>query len=184
MCIMKMLSRFIVLWLLATSSLAFAQSDGNSAAHRSGHLLDRSDQERPMLLSAHLVLPYRYFGFGGFPIGLGATFYIPLVKNGFIPPVNDEFGIDFGADAFFFPGYRYTFLLWIPVSLLWTFHFTDTFAAYAKLGVALRFWPGDPYPFLPDFIGALGLNWMFSRSVGLRAEVGYPGFKIGLLFAF
>ena len=97
---------------------------------------------------------------------------------------DNEFGIDFGADAIFFAGARNGFALWVPVSLLWTFHFTDTFAAYVKAGVALRFWPGDPLPIYPDFVGAIGLNWMFARSVGLRVEAGYPGLKVGLLFAF
>ncbi len=171
-----------VLVLSTMSTMAFADEGDN--AHRPGFLLDSSPQSRPMLLSVHGVLPYSRFGAGGFPLGAGVSFYIPIVRDGFIPPVNDEFGIDFGADAFFFAGYRNFFGLWIPVSVLWTFHFTDTFAAYVKAGVALRFWPGEPAPFYPDFVGAVGLNWMFARSVGLRVELGYPGLKVGLLFAF
>ncbi len=179
---MKTFVRSALASVLLLSSMVLAHEDDN--AHRPGFLLDSSAQSRPVLLSVHAVLPYNHFGRGGFPLGVGASLYIPILHNGFIHPVNDEFGIDFGADAIFFTGYRNPFGLWIPVSLLWTFHFTDTFAAYVKAGVALRFWPGDPFPLYPDFVGAIGLNWMFARSVGLRVEAGYPGLKVGLLFAF
>ena len=178
---MKNFARSALVSVLLLSSMALAQEDNS---HRSGYLLDSSPQFRPFLLSVHGVLPYSHFGLGGFPLGVGASFYIPLIANGFIPPVNDEFGLDFGADAIFFTGYRNVFALWIPVSVLWTFHFTNTFSAYVKAGVALRFWPGDPLPLYPDFVGAIGLSWMFSPNVGLRAEAGYPGLKLGLLFAF
>lgn len=179
---MKTIVRTALACFLVCSSLALA--DGDDQAHRPGFLLDSSSQSRPLLLSVHGVLPYGHFGYGGFPLGVGASLYIPLVRDGFIRPVNDEFGLDFGADAIFFTGSRNVFALWVPVSVLWTFHFTDTFAAYVKAGVALRFWPGDALPLYPDFVGAIGLNWMFARSVGLRVEAGYPGIKVGLLFAF
>lgn len=189
---MKNLLRVGLLSVVLASSFAFAQEGdapavegGGSGMRRSGYLLDRSDQERPMLLAIHAVLPYGSFFWGGFGLGVGGTFYIPLVKNGFIPPVNDEFGIDFGADLMFWPGYFAGVSISIPVSVLWTFHFTDTFAAYAKAGIALRIWPGFTGGALwPDGVGAVGLNWMFSKGMGLRAEVGYPGLKVGLLIAF
>ena len=189
---MKNLIRLGFLSAVIASSAAFAQEEGSSSGgsgmRRSGYLLDASAQTRPMRLAIHAVLPYAHFGYGGFPIGVGGVFYIPLVHNGFIPPLNDEFGIDFGADIVLFLGYTYPFALWVPVSALWTFHITDTFAAYAKVGIALRIWPGYLGGFggavWPDFTSAVGLNWMFSKSFGLRAEVGYPGIKVGILLTF
>ena len=185
---MKTSTRLVLLSLVVVSSLSFADepaaAEGGSGMRRSGYLLDASSHDRDMKLAIHAVLPYAHFGYGGFPIGVGAVFYIPLVKDGFIPPVNDEFGIDFGADAVFFLGYSYPFALWIPVSALWTFHITDTFAAYAKVGIALRIWPGYVNAVFPDFTTAVGLNWMFSKGFGLRAELGYPGIKVGILLAF
>lgn len=181
---MKTSRALALLATLVLSTSAFADGDTGEGLRRPGFLLDRSSHPRPLLLAVHGIVPLGYFGRGGFPVGVGATFYLPLVKDGFIPPVNDEFGIDFGVDAFFFPGYRNGFALFVPVTVLWTFHFTDTFAAYAKVGAALRFWPGFDQPVFPDFVSALGLNWFFARSVGLRVELGYPGAKVGLLFAF
>ena len=180
---MKNLTRLALLSAVLASSAAFAQDGGGM--HRSGYLLDGSPQERSTRLALFAVLPYGYFGIGGFPIGVGGTFYIPLVKDGFIPPVNDEFGIDFGSDVVFFLGFRNPFALWIPVSVLWTFHFTDNFAVYAKAGVALRIWPGYLNQSVwPDFTTAIGLNFMLNKSFGLRAEAGYPGIKLGILLNF
>ncbi len=185
---MKNFARATLVGLLTLSSAAFAHDDQVDLHHHhhEGTLLDSSSQSRHLLLSVHGVLPYGHFRYGGFPLGAGVSLYIPLVSNGFIPPVNDEFGIDFGADAIFFAGNRNdsnVFALWVPVSVLWTFHFTQNFSAYLKAGVALRFWPGDSLPVYPDFVGAVGLSWMFAHSVGLRVEAGYPGIKVGLLFA-
>jgi hypothetical protein len=184
---MRNLTRLAFLSVVAASSLAFAQEGeggGGGGMRRSGYLLDASPQQRDMRLAIHAVLPYGYFGFGGFPFGVGATFYIPLVKDGFIPPLNDEFGIDFGADVVLFFGRVSPFALWIPVSVLWTFHFTDKFALYAKAGVALRIWPGYINAVFPDFTTAVGLNFMISKGFGLRAEAGYPGIKLGILLNF
>ncbi|MDP1821741.1 MAG: hypothetical protein Q8L48_00795 [Archangium sp.] len=184
---MKNLTR-VALLAVVVSSLAFAEDEapppesGGSGMRRSGFLLDASSHERPMLLGIHAILPYGHY-YGGFGIGAGASFYIPLVKDGFIPPVNDEFGIDFGADATIFFYYA-PFSLTIPVCALWTFHITDKFAAYAKVGIALKIHPGWISPVFPDWVSVVGINYMFSSSFGLRAEAGYPGFKAGILFAF
>lgn len=178
---MKNLTRLALLSAVIASSAAFAQE----GMHRPGYLLDSAPQERSTRLALFAVLPYGHFRFGSFPIGVGGTFYIPLVKDGFIPPVNDEFGIDFGADIVFYLGYSNPFALWIPVSVLWTFHILDNLQVYAKAGVALRIWPGELGQVVwPDFITAVGLNFMLSKSFGLRAEAGYPGIKLGIVLNF
>ena len=180
---MRNLTRLAFLSAVFVSSLALAQEgDGGGGMRRSGYLLDASPQERDMKLAVHAIVPYGHF-YGGFGIGAGANFYIPLVKDGFIPPVNDEFGIDFGADLVFFFYYA-PFSITLPVCALWTFHITDKFSAYVKLGVSLKIHPGWAFPVYPDFVSMVGLNFMLSKSFGLRAEAGYPGLRLGVLFAF
>jgi hypothetical protein len=158
-----------------------------------GALLDASEQERPQMLSFFAGLPYGYL-FYGFPIAVGARYYIPILKNGFIPPVNDEFGIEFGADFSFFLG-RQSFLpfLGLPVEVLWRFHFTENFDAYAKLGLALRFGFGSYYNGFNtvsgvgvdiDPVSAVGLVYKLSSNIALRAEVGYPWIKVGIGILF
>lgn len=185
---MKNLIRLGFLSAVIASSLAFAQDEepvvdsGGSGMRRSGYLLDASEHSRPMLLGIHAIIPYGHF-YGGFGIGAGASFYIPLVKDGFIPPVNDEFGIDFGADLVLFFYYA-PFSITFPVCALWTFHITDKFSAYAKVGISLKIHPGWFNPVFPDFVSVAGINFMISKGFGLRAEAGYPGIKLGILLAF
>ena len=68
-----------------------SSSSGTSLTHQPGGLFDTaSGKQRPMLLSVFAGLPYAYYGYG-FGFGIGARFYLPLVQDGFIPQINDEF---------------------------------------------------------------------------------------------
>ena len=105
----------------------------------SGSLLDRSPQHRSQMLSVFLGLPYGYFYYGGFPFGLGGRYLIPILHDGFIPAVNDSFSIEFGVDFSGVLGRTFYPVLSIPVEVMWQFHFTPKFSAYAKVGIALEF---------------------------------------------
>lgn len=160
-------------------------SSGGSGIHAQGALLDASPQEsRSMILSVHGTLPYGHIGLGYFPIGGGASFYIPLVKNGFISKLNDEFGIDFGADVVAYLGYTYPLSIYVPVGVQWKFHILENLEVYAKLAFLARIWFGNPIPFWPDVNAAVGAHYMFSKGFGVKAEIGYPGVRIGVVFAF
>ena len=164
---------------------AEGSSSGGGGIRGQGGLLDASTYDsRPMMLSIHGTLPYGHFGFGGFPIGGGASFYIPLVKNGFISKLNDEFGLDFGVDVVAYLGYTYPLSIYIPVGVQWKFHILEKLEVYAKLAFLARLWFGNPIPFWPDVNGAVGLHYMFSKGFGLKLEVGYPGVRFGVVLAF
>lgn len=167
------------------------KSDSPSAStfHQSGALLDKSPQKRPMILSFFAGLPYGYYYYG-FPFGVGARFGIPIVHDGFLPMLNDSFGIEFGADLYGVAGARFYPTLGLPVELYWAFHFTKNFAAYAKVGAVLEF-NFVPYActaigcrayslVTASPIGNVGLIWHFSQKLSLRAEAGYPWIKVGL----
>ncbi|MBL8916600.1 MAG: hypothetical protein JNM17_38220 [Archangium sp.] len=167
-------------------------SDTPSSAtfRQSGALLDRNPQKRNMMISVFVGFPYGYYYYG-FPFGVGGRFLIPILHDGFIPPVNDSFGIEFGADlsgvlgAYFYP------TIGLPVEVYWQFHFTSKFSAYAKAGVVIEF---NPVPYTCNGngicrgyvsaspIGNLGLIYKFSEKVSFRAEAGYPWIKVGLGF--
>src|SRR5690242_11393234 len=77
--------------------------DGDSAFRQRDGLLDVSGKTRKQMLSFFAGIPWGGYlgygyGYGGFPLDLGARYYIPIVHNGFIPQINDSFGIEFGAD--------------------------------------------------------------------------------------
>jgi hypothetical protein len=181
----------IVLAIALASSVASA-----NAFKESGGLLDRTEQTRPQMLSFFLGVPYAFGYYGGLPVSIGARYYIPIAHNGFIPPVNDEFGIEFGADFGFFLG-RPVFLpiIGLPVEVMWNFHFTSKFAAYAKLGIALNVSIGERYDLFggyvgsgigvyPSLIGGAGIIYSLNDSISLRAEVGYHGLKGGIGITF
>ncbi|MFO0599640.1 MAG: hypothetical protein U0228_30315 [Myxococcaceae bacterium] len=195
---MKTVHLFTALALAGTiSTAAFAEDPpppppppeegggSGSGIRAQGGLLDASNYDsRPMILSVHGLLPYGHFGIGYFPIGVGASFYIPIVKNGFIPKLNDEFGIDFGADFVFYLGSAYPFSLYLPVGVQWKFHILEKLEAYAKIGFLAQIWFGYTTPFLPWPYGMVGIHYWFSKNFGLKAEVGYPGIRAGVVFAF
>jgi len=179
---MKFMSKLVLVIALSASSMAFANK-----LKEPGALLDESEKtDRPMQLSVHGTLPWG--GYYGWAAGAGAGLYIPLVKNGFISKLNDEFGIDFGVDALFHFGFTQPFDLLIPVGVRWQFHMLDNLELYAKLGVEVSLWfgAGAPgyglyyWPVRPMF--QVGAQWMFSQKVGLKLEIGYPGLRFGVLF--
>ncbi len=158
-----------------------------NALKESDALLDESEKSgRPMVLSVHGYLPYHSFWGGYFPIGGGASFYIPLVHNGFIGKLNDEFGIDFGADAVARIGSAYPFSLHIPVAAQWKFHLLPQLEVYAKLGIQVDLWFGAigrfGWPVWP--IAAVGANYFFSKSFGVKLELGSAGARLGVVFGF
>ena len=184
----------VAVTLMATPVLAEDEKpveSGDSGYRQRGALLDRSPQRRSQMLSIFLGLPYGYFYYG-FPFGLGGRYLIPILHDGFIPALNDEFSIEFGADLSGAVGNRVFYpTLGIPVEVMWNFHFTQKFAAYVKAGVVLEInfvsyvctvgtlcrgvVSASP-------IGNIGLMYKFSDKISFRAEAGYPWIKVGLGF--
>jgi hypothetical protein len=175
--------------LLANEQVAHAQ-----ATEEPGGLKDPSPQQRPMMLSFFTGIEYGYYAYYGFPLNVGGRFYIPLVQNGFIPSLNDEFGIEFGLDFnFTFVSNTYSYYhsstvvgLAFPVEAMYDFHFTRTFDAYVKAGFQFG---SDFSDYLHDgfyfgFISAVGLRLKITEGMFFRAEAGYPWIKAGLGFAF
>jgi hypothetical protein len=173
-----------------------AGSDTPSGAtfRQGGALLDRSPQRRPFTISVFAGAPYAYYYYG-VPFGVGGRFMIPIVHDGFIPPLNDSFGIEFGADLYGTYGVdrRFYTTFGLPVEVYWQFHFTSKFSAYVKVGAVLEF-NFVPYTVCapgavvcrgyvyPSPIGNAGIIFRFTKTVSFRAEAGYPWVKIGFGF--
>jgi hypothetical protein len=204
------LKGWLVLGVLFSSLVAFAKDEpppppppppppaeessssnaGGGGLNGTDGLFDASSKSnRKQMLSFFLGLPYGgayYSGLygGGFPFGVGARFYLPIVANGFIPSLNDSFGIEFGADAnFYFGGYGGTsYGFAIPVEARWNFHLLPKVEAYGKLGFALGFYiPAfGNLSFYPYAIAQVGIMYMITPTIALRAEVGYPHIKVGI----
>lgn len=178
--------------VLVTPSVARADEAADessaSAVRQSGGLLDRSSQSRDQMFSV-FASPTWFLGFG---IGVGARYTLPIVNEGFIPALNDSVELEFGGDASMggWAGYSYT--TFTPAAeARWTFHITDQFSAYGKLGL------GWTFAFANDstFGSTYGVGWLYwmagpgvlyklNDSIALRAEISNYGLRAGVGFAF
>lgn len=181
--------------LLLACSLAAAPANAEESAVRSsGGLLDASTHKRPMLLSFFAGVPHAYWYYAGFPFGVGARFYIPLAHDGFIPKVNDEFGLEFGADFAGVAAGAFYGIFSLPIEVMWRFHMVDRLSLYAKLGAAIEFGVTGYYCSYgvcrngvgvgAQPIGNVGLIFMATKTIALRLEAGYPWVKAGIGIAF
>ncbi|MGQ0506856.1 MAG: hypothetical protein ACT4TC_16210 [Myxococcaceae bacterium] len=171
------------------SSPVFAQDEAppsgdgeQSVTRKPGALFDTSVKDRPMMLSGFVGLPF--FGIG---FGLAPRFSVPIVKEGFIPTLNDWVDIEFGFDLNFHLGPAVSF---VPaVEGRWNFQITPEFAAYGKAGFGIGYWGYTglgltPYSGLYGYpIVAVGLLYKIG-GVFLRAEGGVPWVKVGVGIPF
>ncbi len=165
---------------------------GGSAMRQGDGLFDTSSHHRSMMVSGFVGLPYGFYGgcYGGYcggsiGFGLGGRFYIPIMHDGFVPAINDEFGIEFGIDfmpEFFNGGSIFAFD--IPVQVMYDVHLVPKFDVYAKLGIAPAFYFGTYSGFYPYsiFAASVGLRFRVTDSLYLRAEAGWPMLMVGLGF--
>jgi hypothetical protein len=180
-------------WLFIASA-ASAQDGG-------GSIKDRSAHTRPMSISAMLYLSPWY---NGLATGVVGRFEIPIVPDGFIPAINDQFSLEPSLGL----GYRswdrgwnyngrnddLTFFDITPaLYATWSFHINPKFRPYAAIGLGytIGIWMNDDdYDDDVDVDASdfyvdttVGLFWNFSEYVWLRAELGWGGPKVGLAFA-
>jgi len=175
---------------MLTSSVSAQEADGGGAMRQPGAFFDTTPQQRPMMISAFTGIHYGYYAAYGFPLAIGGRFYVPLVHGGFLPSVNDEFGIEPGLDfTFTFLSSIYdestVFGFGVPVDAVWDFHITSSFDAYAKLGFVF----GNVFSdfgyggFWWTIRSAVGMRLKLSDAVYFRAEVGWPALLAGFGFA-
>lgn len=174
-----LLSATLALGTLATSTEAKAKNY-IERPHRGA---------RPKLLDLH-VGGVGYYGGGGlFGVRLG----IPLLKNGFIPDLNNTLHIVLGADMFLsrWYGERYDygrFGLHIPILVNWELYFAKEWSGFVEIGPALTFFPAyrdyDAYwgwrRTYGILAGGIGARFHFSKKSALVFRLGSPVVSLGL----
>jgi hypothetical protein len=150
---------------------------------------DSSPHLRPQMISVFTGFQFGHFAGFGFPMMLGGRYYIPIVPDGFLPSVNDEFALEFGLDL------NFTFLsdiyadsvlfgFGVPAEAVWDFHFSPKFDAYGKVGFVFGSAFNSGYGgFWWDFRTHVGIRLKLNDVMYFRAEVGYPTIMAGLGFA-
>ena len=138
-------------------------------------------------------------------IGVGAMvrYEIPIVKNGFIPAINDQFSLEpalglgwqRGYDSYCHRvgdcgAYGERGIITPAIYGVWSFHITSKFRPYAAIGMGVDIGidsDDDWYYHNTSnfcFDTAVGMFYRFSAPVGLRAEIGSGGPKVGFAFYF
>jgi hypothetical protein len=151
----------------------------------------------------HVVLgfiePPGYAAGTGF--GLGFRGAIPIVRNGFVPSINNSVAIGFGADFARYGRGDYCVdggplpncnrvradgfnEFYFPVVLQWNFFLSRNWSVFGEPGVALNYhaWNGPRRLDVDPFIFFLGGRYHFSDKVTLTMRIGYPAFSVGASF--
>jgi len=115
-------------------------------------------------------------------VGAGIRVGIPIVRQGFIPSLNDNVAISVGVDFLNWPspGYEVTGVV-IPVMLQWNFFLTRHWSLFGEGGVAFQDWfarraNGDDQTFFVwPGLGA-GARYYFNTDnhTALVLRVGFP----------
>lgn len=151
----------------------------------------------------HLVLgfiePPGYAAGTGFGAGFRGS--IPIVRNGFVPSINNSVAIGFGVDFARYGRGDYCRNggplpdcdrvradgfneFYFPVVMQWNFFLSRNWSVFGEPGVALNYhaWDGPTRLDVDPFIFFLGGRYHFSDKVTLTMRIGYPAFSVGCSF--
>ncbi len=178
---------------LATAAIpSFAYAD--STIKEPGQHLDYHVEIEP-----HGVLGLAYWDFGPYGtlgFGGGARFSIPICKNCFIPKINNNVAISFGADFVAYPFGNGSFVftdIYLPVAMQWNFFIHKKWTIAGEFGFApvvgafydYGYCGGGPgcrnWWIYPD--AGFVARYHFNERVALTMRLGFPEFfNIGVSF--
>lgn len=184
----------LVACIVALAGVTGAQAQ-EGTTRGPGGIRDTSPQARPQNLSVMAFIPWWY----GIGIGAMARYEIPIVKDGFIPAINDQFSLepslalsytrDYGYYGYYGRDLRAKSINIAPaLYAMWSFHVTSKFRPYATIGLgySIGIEVGDVNwsPNYFYFDSAIGMFYRFSPAVAFRGELGAQGPKAGFSFYF
>jgi hypothetical protein len=162
----------------------------STAEAREESILKQPDQHPDYLaeLDVHGVVAY-----GGGPLaigrydllGFGPGFQasIRVLKNGFIPSLNNSIAIGVGAELVFTTDGDVRLVT--PVVLQWNFWVTQHWSVFGEPGVAIEFPMSTPRGAEPIYATptlAVGGRYNFNDHFALVARVGFPMSTVGVSF--
>jgi hypothetical protein len=191
------------LFSLMTATLALLAAVAWPSAARADTLIIKNPGDHPRYsfeAEPHLVLgfiePPGYASGTGF--GLGFRGSIPLIRNGFVPSINNSIAIGFGidwarygrgdycrnggplpeCDRVRINGFNEFFF---PLVLQWNFFLSRNWSVFGEPGVALNYhgWGGPNAVDVDPFVFFLGGRYHFSDRITLTMRIGYPAFSVG-----
>jgi len=117
----------------------------------------------------------------GFGPGFHANFRV--LKNGFIPNLNNSVAVGVGAELVFDTAGDVRFVT--PIVLQWNFWMTTHWSLLGEPGLAFSFPMSTPRGAEPVYVVpvlAVGARYNFNDHVALVVRVGYPISSVGVSF--
>lgn len=157
----------------------------------------------------HLSLGLDPPGYGaGTGLGVGFRGTVEIVKNGFIPKINNSIGIGFGIDYLRYDGWQgprgqcerfeqgpagvpvcvrvsgggigHVNYFFLPVVMQWNFWLHRKWSVFGEPGLAL--YVDDGHVDFTPFVLYAGGRYHVSDKITLTMRIGYPSFSFGVSF--
>jgi hypothetical protein len=143
---------------------------------------------------------------GNAGVGVGARVSIPIVRNGFVPTINNSVAISFGLDwlhysdcYFYYASAGYgcgANYFEFPIAMQWNFYVAKRWSVFGEPGFYIYHGVYDRVacngPNLPpchyptetgiDFAGWLGARFHITDKIALTMRIGYPTLSVGVSF--
>lgn len=187
---------------LASSAVAHAQSTIKQPGQRSQYYFEAE----PHVVAGLADPPGLGAGTG---LGVGFRGTVELLKNGFIPKLNNSVGIGFGIDYLRYDGWQgprgqceefatapsgvpvcvrtsgsggggHVNYFYLPVVMQWNFWLHKSWSVFGEPGVALYLQDGG-LEFTP-LVLFVGGRYHVSDRITLTMRLGYPAFSFGVSF--
>jgi hypothetical protein len=182
-----------------SSKSAWAQSTIKQPGARTDYVVEAEPH-----LNAGVFDPPGFGGGTGWGVGVRGT--VQLVKNGFIPKLNNSVGIGFGLDYLRYDGWQgprgacqqftpgpagvpicvrtssidHVNYFYVPVVMQWNFWLHKKWSVFGEPGLALYVQDGR-FEFTP-FVLYVGGRYQLTDRITLTMRIGYPTFSIGASF--
>lgn len=182
------LGRAVLAFLFA---FAFLSATARVASARDETIRQPGDHPSYAIeMEPQLILGWGGFdGYGAGGFGVGGRFTIPIVKNGFVPSINNTVGIGFGVDFTYYDSCgdlacngHVADLVSFPVVMQWNFYVAQRWSVFGEPGISLNYASEERNYFFPAPIFEVGGRYHFSEHVALTARIGFPYFSIGVSF--
>jgi hypothetical protein len=163
-------------------------------------------------LEPHLAFAFFLPQAGSTGVGIGGRATIPIVKNGFVPSINNSVGIGFGLDWLHYDGcyyqrYPYAYnaacdnlnSFWVPVVMQWNFFLGTHWSVFGEPGISIVYHNfGNYYGCYNGLVQVscgsgpnhvtvepvifFGGRYHFSETAALTLRIGWPYASIGVSF--
>ena len=198
-----LLRTFLALALLLGSFGVCGSAQAQSTIKQPGARTNYVFEAEPHL-DVGLVDPPGFGGGTGWGVGFRGT--VQLLKNGFIPKLNNSVGIGFGIDYLRYDGWQgprgacreftpgpagvpicvrasdidHVNYFYLPVVMQWNFWLHRKWSVFGEPGVAFYVQDGQ-LQFTP-FVLYAGGRYHITDRITLTMRIGYPTFSIGASF--